>query len=182
MTTHRFYDREKIRLSIKLNPLWWLGNDTEQTVDQAEWYHQDWPEWRRSLGWALRNPLQNFRAFVIGVQDRNYEVEVVHGNPDPQVVQRNDVGEYGYQVIKLKFKYGMQLPFVSYSGKRVVWYAGWQPSGFFGLKFNLHSERDRRSRPIWKREHQHAGGGAILRPYTLAPTMSCSTASEVVVQ
>jgi hypothetical protein len=40
MTTHRFYDREKIRLSIKLNPLWWLGNDTEQTVDQAEWYHE----------------------------------------------------------------------------------------------------------------------------------------------
>ena len=79
MTTHRFSDREKIRLSIKLNPLWWLGNDTEQTVDQAEWYHQDWPEWRRSLGWALRNPLQNFRAFVIGVQDRNYEVEVVTG-------------------------------------------------------------------------------------------------------
>ncbi len=90
----------------------------------------------------LRNPLQNFRAFVIGVQDRNYEVEVVHGNPDPQVVQRNDVGEYGYQVIKLKFKYGVQLPFVSYSGKRVVWYAGWQPSGFFGLKFNLHKERE----------------------------------------
>jgi hypothetical protein len=60
----------------------------------------------------------------------------------PQVVQRNDVGEYGNQVIKLKFKYGMQLPFVSYSGKRVVWYAGWQPSGFFGLKFNLHSERE----------------------------------------
>jgi metallophosphoesterase superfamily enzyme len=36
--------------------------------------------------------MQNFRAFVIGVQDRNYEVEVVHGNHDPQVVQRNDVG------------------------------------------------------------------------------------------
>ena len=135
MTIHRFSDREKIRRAIKLNPLWWLGNDTEQTVDQAEWYHQDWPEWRRSLGWALRNPLQNFRAFVIGVQDRNYEVEVVYGNPDPQVAQRNDVGEYGYQVIKLKFKCGVQLPFVSYSGKRVVWYAGWQPSGFFGLKF-----------------------------------------------
>jgi len=45
-------------------------------------------------------------------------------------------------VIKLKFKCGVQLPFVSYSGKRVVWYAGWQPSGFFGLKFNLHRERE----------------------------------------
>ena len=66
MTPHRFSNREKIGLSIMFNLLWWLGNDTEQTVDQAEWYHQDWPEWRRSLGRALRNPLQNFRAFVMG--------------------------------------------------------------------------------------------------------------------
>jgi hypothetical protein len=29
------------------------------------------------------------------------------------------------------------LPFVSYTGKRVMWYAGWQKSGSFGLKFNL---------------------------------------------
>jgi hypothetical protein len=86
-------------------------------------------------------PIAKLPRLVIGVQDRNYEVEVVHGNPDPQVVQRNDVGEYRYQVIKLKFKYGMQLPFVSYNGKRVFWHVGWQPSGFFGLKFNLHSER-----------------------------------------
>ena len=82
MTTHRFYDREKIRLSIKLNPLWWLGNDTEQTVDQAEWYQQGLPNGAGHLI-IVRNPMQNFRAFVIGVQDRNYEVEVVHGNPDP---------------------------------------------------------------------------------------------------
>jgi hypothetical protein len=32
----------------------------------------------------------------------------------------------------------LRLPFVSYSGRRVVWYLGWQPSGFFGAKFNLH--------------------------------------------
>jgi hypothetical protein len=71
-----------------------------------------------------------------------YAVEVVYGNLDPQVVQRNDGGEYGYQVRKLKFKCGVQLPFVSDSGKRVVWYAGWQPSGLFGLKFNLHSREN----------------------------------------
>ncbi len=29
------------------------------------------------------------------------------------------------------------LPFVSYTGKCVVWYAGWQKTGNFGLKFNL---------------------------------------------
>jgi hypothetical protein len=29
------------------------------------------------------------------------------------------------------------LPFVSYTGKRVLWYIGWQKTGNFGLKFNL---------------------------------------------
>jgi hypothetical protein len=28
--------------------------------------------------------------------------------------------------------------FVSYSGKRAVWYFGHQPTGFWGAKFNLH--------------------------------------------
>jgi hypothetical protein len=33
------------------------------------------------------------------------------------------------------------LPFVSYTGKRVLWYAGWQQSGNLGFKFNiLHSK------------------------------------------
>ena len=29
------------------------------------------------------------------------------------------------------------LPFVSYTGKRLLWYAGWQKTGNFGVKFNL---------------------------------------------
>jgi len=29
------------------------------------------------------------------------------------------------------------LPFVSYTGTRVLWYIGWQKAGNFGLKFNL---------------------------------------------
>jgi hypothetical protein len=57
-------------------------------------------------------------------------------------VQRNDLNpvETGWQwsVIKLA---ALRLPFVSYSGKKVVWYIGWQPSGFFGAKFNLHSKQ-----------------------------------------
>ena len=68
-------------------------------------------------------------------QDRNYKL-----SPDPLVVQRNDVNEAGFQVTKLILESGLQLPFASYSGKHVVWYAGWQPSGFFGFKFNLHKE------------------------------------------
>jgi hypothetical protein len=30
----------------------------------------------------------------------------------------------------------LRLPFISYSG-RVLFYAGWQPNGFFGFKLNL---------------------------------------------
>lgn len=124
----------------KANPLWWFGNDTEQKVSEAPWYHPEWPEWKRKLFWNFRNPLQNFRAFVIGVKYRDFETVVVKGNPNPNVIQRNDVGELGYQVAYLKLESGVRLPFISYSGKKLVWYAGWQPgTGFFGLKLNITS-------------------------------------------
>jgi hypothetical protein len=72
---------------------------------------------------------------VVGVQDCNY---TVIGRAPVMTVQRNDINEHGWQwcVIRL----GLGLPFVSYSGKHAVWYAGWQPSGIFGLKFNLRRE------------------------------------------
>lgn len=137
-----------IPLSKKLNPIWWFGNDSEQTVEQAPWYHgpdptvdgwegPTWPEWKRKLYWGFRNPLQNFRAFVIGVQDKEHETRVISGNPDPTVIQRDDVGETGWQITTLKLKdSGIVLPFVSYSGSWVFQF-GWQPSsGFFGLKLH----------------------------------------------
>lgn len=128
-----------IPLSKKLNPIWWFGNDSEQQVEEAPWYHPEWPEWKRRLYWTyFRNPLQNFRAFVIGVKDREFETKVIAGNPDPAVIQRDDVGERGFQVTTLKLKNsGISLPFVSYSGDRWVFQFGWQPStGFFGAKVN----------------------------------------------
>ena len=132
-------DRELVPLSKKLNPIWWFGNDTEQKVtdEDAQWYMRGTPEWLRKTMWNLRNPLQNFRSYVLGVQDRNYTVWVDYGNPDPNVVQRDDVGEKGWQLARLKFKSGLQLPWVCYTGDRVVFQLGWQPSGFFGLKFTL---------------------------------------------
>lgn len=42
----------------KTNPVWWFLNGDEQpgTVD---WYHPEWPHWRRWLYWnVFRNPLQ----------------------------------------------------------------------------------------------------------------------------
>jgi hypothetical protein len=91
------------------NPLWWFGNDDEQTVQEADWYLPSRPEWYRELMWGLRNPLQNFRAYVLGVQDRNYRVEVNCGHPDENVVQRDDVGEKGWQLATLKFPSGTDL-------------------------------------------------------------------------
>ena len=118
----------------KLNPIWCFGDEDEEQL--PDWYR---PFWRRRLYWYyFRNPLQNFRAYVLGVNDRNYEVI---GRPPVMTVQRNDLrpDERGWQwsVIKLS---ALRLPFISYSGKKVVWYIGWQPSGFFGAKFNLHSK------------------------------------------
>ena len=118
----------------KLNPIWWFGNDDEQQT--ADWYHPEWPRWRRDFYWSfLRNPLQNFRCLVIGVQDRNYTVT---GRAPVMTVQRDDLGppERGFQWCVIHTL--IPLGFLSYSGKHVVWYIGWQPSGIFGVKFNLH--------------------------------------------
>ena len=125
-------------LSKKLNPLWWFQNDDEQkeTDPDAQWYHTEWPQWRRHLYWNyFRNPLQNFRAYVVGVSDRNYTLT---GRAPVMTVQRDDLNppERGFQWCVLKLG-ALFLPFVSYVGRYVVWYLGWQPSGFFGAKFNI---------------------------------------------
>jgi hypothetical protein len=46
----------------------------EQNLADADWYKSDLPQWQRAVLWNLRNPLQNFRAFVAGVADKNYTV------------------------------------------------------------------------------------------------------------
>lgn len=138
MDSFTFSGRARKPLWKKLTGMfwWWWMNDDNQTVDQATWYHREWPQWRRWLVWnVFRNPLQNFRAFVVGVQDRNY---TVIGKYPVQCVQRDDLipPETGWQYCLIKT--AVPLPFVSYSGKRILWYAGWQPSGFFGFKINFH--------------------------------------------
>jgi hypothetical protein len=126
---------------LKWNPIWWFQNDDEQTVDEAPWYEPEWPYWRRWLYWnVFRNPLQNFRNYVAGVADKNYWIT---GRAPCFTVQRNDLvpPETGFQWCIL---YGVDLwfprVFLSYSGRRVVWYFGHQPTGFWGAKFNIHHE------------------------------------------
>ena len=121
----------------KINPSWWFKNDYQQTVQEATWYHPEWPEWKRELYWNyFRNPLQNFDAVVLGIQDKTFNVTSTAA--DPMLHQRNDIGETGFVSAIL---HGGDLwiprPFVSYSGEWLVWYAGWKPSGVFGLKLNF---------------------------------------------
>jgi hypothetical protein len=129
--------RKRAPLCKKMNLVWWFMNSAEQTVDEAPWYRPDLPYWQRWLYWGIRNPLQNLRAFVLGVSDKNYRVI---GRAPVLCVQRNDLlpPETGFQWCMLHAG-DLRLPrfFVSYSGARIIWYFGYQPSGFFGCKFNV---------------------------------------------
>ncbi len=136
----------------KVNPIWWFMNDVEQTVDQAPEYHgpdpsvpnyigPPWPHWQRWLFWNfIRNPLQNFRCFVLGCQDQNY---MVTGRAPVMTVQRDDLKEadgvtpqtgWQWSLIHLR----IPRPFVSYSHPRFTFYIGWQPTGFAGFKLVRH--------------------------------------------
>lgn len=133
--------RQPCPSELKNNIFWGWRNDYEQSIDQAPWFEPDKPQNQREFDWALRNPLQNARLFVLGCADRNYTVEVLEGNPDPMVIQRDDIGELGYQKARLfNFEDGSQDRFfTSYCSTRIVWQWGCQPNGFFGVKFNIKS-------------------------------------------
>lgn len=133
--TMRFSGRARKPLLSKINPAWWVLNDDNQTVDQAPWYMPAWPHWLRSLFWnVFRNPLQNFRSFVVGVQDKNYTVVGRY----PIVNQRDDLpGEWGFQ---WSVNYGGDLwvprLFFSFSSSLLVVQFGTQPIGFATFKLN----------------------------------------------
>ncbi len=134
-----FTGRERKPLSKKLNPIWWLLNDDEQKLDDGttDWYMAGKPQWLRRVCWELRNPLQNLRAFVLGVQDRNY---VVYGRAPVLTVQRDDLFPLDGTLVQwcvCLIGGWLPLPFISFAGKHVVVYFGWQPSGFFGAKLNV---------------------------------------------
>lgn len=135
----RVTGRQPCPVDLKNSLSWWLRNDYEQSLAEAPWFEPDKPQDQRERDWALRNPLQNARLFVFGCADRNYTVEVLEGNPDPMVIQRDDVGELGYQKARL-FNFEDKSPdrfFTSYCNAHVVWQWGCQPNGFYGLKFTV---------------------------------------------
>jgi hypothetical protein len=87
----------------------------------------------------VRNPLHNFFYYVIGLMDRPTRVEGTY----PFKV----FAPSGYNKTKTYVEgCGIGFPFISYKGKKVMWYAGWRPNedyhegyayngGCFGMKF-----------------------------------------------
>ena len=91
-------------------------------------------QWLRDFYWFCRNPLGNLMGFVIGFEGSGY---TVRGPAPVMLTTLYDANPpaYGW---KWSIINGW-APFVSYSGKRVLWYLGWRPaSGGFGAKFNIH--------------------------------------------
>lgn len=117
---------------------WWVKNDDEPMAGPE--YLAGYPYWLRVAGWYLRNPLQNFGKYVMGVHDRNY---TVYGTaPVMWITAWNDLPDWTFENGRRGWKFSMihigwlRLPFVSYVGKKVMWYFGWAWWGFFGAKWN----------------------------------------------
>lgn len=125
--------RRKFPLYKKLNLVWWFLNEYESTP--PDWYHPKQNFLLRLLSWYLRNPFQNAGNYVFGACDRNFTVR----GPAPVMWTTYDDLESPCTGIKWSIiSLGcLRLPFVSYASGRLLVYAGWQPNGFFGVKFNL---------------------------------------------
>jgi len=117
----------------KLNPVWWFLNEDEP--DPPDWQLPGMPYIIRQLSWYVRNPLHNFGKYVLGVCDRNY---TVIGTAPVYATTWSDIypAQTGWKLSTIHLG-KLRLPFISYAGEHVLWYAGWQWSGFFGFKFNI---------------------------------------------
>jgi hypothetical protein len=134
-TTSAVTGRVRVPFLTKITPRFWFANSFEQTLADAPWYEPNLPQAKRESDWNNRNPAQNFRAVVLGVQDKNYSVR---GRAPVMTVQRDDLQppEKGWQWCVL---YGGDLwvPrfFFGRCGNWITQYYGWQPTGFAGVKF-----------------------------------------------
>lgn len=111
----------------KWNPVWWLGNADDRAP--PAWYRPSAGRKLRAAQWQMRNPMHNFTFYVIGVADQNF---IRYGRAPEAVFAPG--GGWNWAVIQ---KGWLRLPFVSYEGKKVRFYALWRERGNFGLKVNV---------------------------------------------
>lgn len=136
--------RRKVHWALKLNPISALfGNADDGLWGDAKWRASRggrrtlWEAWV----WWTRNPAHNLTWYVIGVADRDRIVCGRHGDAfhppgGGPLICWTRVTVMGLPVC---------LPFVSYLSVHVKAYAGWRPSGAFGLKLNISA----RGEPSW---------------------------------
>jgi len=122
---------------LKMNPLWWSLNDWDTTP--PDWSMPDAPYWLRALNWWFRNPFHNLGRYVLGVGDQNYIVRIYQR--DGYETKTNADGGVSVELVgwekgEIILYNGTRLPWISYSSDKLLWYWGWQPTGFAGLKIN----------------------------------------------
>jgi hypothetical protein len=111
----------------KINPLWWFGNDEASAQGNTFVYKY------------LRNFMQNFRWYVIGLADRGHWVTGKFGNAaNPLPNKRSDLrpAESGWQY-SVNWAFGMPImPWISYASRHFTFYIGFEPRGGFGILLN----------------------------------------------
>lgn len=111
-----FYKKSWVLKFITSCRLVWsfCGNQID-TIPPA-WHMAYEKEWKRDFIWFfVRNPFHNFCWYVIGFAEEKYNTQGVW-NPNGG--------------------FNLQVPFISYRGKRIEWYIGWKPDyQGFGMSF-----------------------------------------------
>ena len=121
----------------KLNPLWWAVNDWDKLP--PDWSLPGKPEWLRAFNWWWRNPFHNGGRYVLGVGDRNYWVHITRRDGYKALTNSEGFSYqdlYGWEIGEIILNDGAALPWFAYGSDTAVFYAGWQPTGFAGIKFN----------------------------------------------
>lgn len=118
----------------KLNPIWALiGNDDDGLYGDDKWRAGRAKTWRLAVEWWLRNPMHNLMWYGIGVADRWRAVVGRWGD----AFHRPGGGWLWCRTVVAIGSRRIVLPYVSYISEHVKAYAGWRPSGAFGLKLNI---------------------------------------------
>jgi hypothetical protein len=115
-----------IHLYDKFNPLWWFRNLGEPNPPDSYRPNSHF----RNLAWHIRNPLNNFSNYVIGIGDKT---SVRSGWYPDKVANPN--GGWSFAVSRRSLLY---LPFIDYKRDRFEFYFGWRKQGIFGIKLNFH--------------------------------------------
>ena len=125
--------RDRLPWWRKLNPWWALfGNDDDGYFGDESWRAGRVQTFALAWAWWVRNPCHNLTWYLIGVADR----ERMHRGRWAPDIHKPGGGWLLSVTDVVILRVRLKLPFVSYISPYVKLYAGWRPSGAFGLKLN----------------------------------------------